>query len=211
MGYFNTKNKSESKNKFLQTILIVVIILLSIIIIFQIHITMAKTETQPYQVIKTEKEYEIRLYPAATMATITMDAKTYKELSYSGFRKLASYIFGGNEANKSIAMTSPVHMDINDTLSSMSFVMPADYNRDNLPKPNDSSITINTTSDEYVAVTNFGGYASDEKIKKYAALLESALKANGIEYFGNFRFLGYNAPFQFWGRKNEIIVNIKWE
>ena len=172
---------------------------------------MAKTETQPYKIIKTEKDFEIRLYPPATMATISMDAKTYKELSSPGFRKLASYIFGGNTDNKKIAMTSPVHMDINDSLSSMSFVMPANYSKENLPKPNDSSVTIQTTSNEYVAAIEFGGYANDDDIKKYAAKLENALKENEIEHYGNFRFLGYNAPYQFWGRKNEIIVSIHWK
>ncbi|MEO6820908.1 MAG: heme-binding protein [Ginsengibacter sp.] len=171
---------------------------------------MAKTETQPYQIIKTEKDFEIRLYPSATMATISMEAKTYKELSSSGFRKLASFIFGGNNAKESIAMTSPVHMDINDSLSSMSFVMPANYNKANLPTPNDSAITIETTTPEYVAAIEFGGYANDDDIKKYAAKLENALKSNNIAYYGNFRFLGYNAPYQFWGRKNEIIVGIHW-
>jgi len=71
----------------------------------------AKTETQPYQVIKKEKDFEIRKYPPATMATVSMDARSYKELSSTGFRKLASFIFGGNQSKKSIAMTSPVHMD----------------------------------------------------------------------------------------------------
>ncbi len=190
--------------------LIVVAVLLTILIISQLYFTMAKTETQAYQVIKTEKDFEIRLYPPATMATISMDVKTYKELSSAGFRKLASFIFGGNQDNKNISMTSPVHMDINDSLSSMSFVMPANYNKDNLPKPNDTSVILKTTTEEYVAALRFGGYANDEEIKMYAAKLESALKAKGIEYFGNFRFLGYNAPFQFWGRKNEIIVNVRW-
>jgi len=190
--------------------LIVVAVLLTILIISQLYFTMAKTETQAYQVIKTEKDFEIRLYPPATMATISMDVKTYKELSSAGFRKLASFIFGGNQDNKNISMTSPVHMDINDSLSSMSFVMPANYNKDNLPKPNDTSVILKTTTEEYVAAIRFGGYANDEEIKMYAAKLESALKAKGIEYFGNFRFLGYNAPFQFWGRKNEIIVNVRW-
>ena len=139
-----------------------------------------------------------------------MEAKTYKELSSSGFRKLASYIFGGNQAQKNIAMTSPVHMDINDSVSSMSFVMPSEYKTNNLPKPNDSSIAIKTTTEEYVAAIQFGGYANDDEIKKYAAKLENALKANGIEYYGNFRFLGYNAPYQFLGRKNEIIVSVRW-
>ena len=195
----------------MKIIFIVAAALIILIISSQIYFIMAKTETQPYQIIKTENDFEIRLYPSATMATISMDAKSYKELSSSGFRKLASFIFGGNQSNKSIAMTSPVHMDINNSQSSMSFVMPSEYTKDNLPKPNDSSITIETTAEEYVAAIQFGGYANDDEIKKYATKLENALKANEIEYYGNFRFLGYNAPYQFWNRKNEIIVSVHWQ
>ena len=169
-----------------------------------------KTETQPYKVIHVEMGFEIRFYPATTMAIIVSKAKTYKELAGSGFRKLAGYIFGGNNEKKSIAMTSPVHMDINDSLSSMSFVMPSSYTKDNLPQPNDKTIAIKTTKDEYVAVVRFGGYASDEDIKEYSAKLENSLTASKINYFGNFRFLGYNAPYQFFGRRNEIIVSVQW-
>jgi len=195
----------------MKTTLIILATIFVLVFISQIYFAMAQTETQPFQIIKTEKDFEIRIYPSTTMATISMDAKTYKELSSAGFRKLASFIFGGNKSNKNIAMTTPVHMDINDSLSTMSFVMPANYNKDNLPLPNDSTININTTPEEYVAAVRFGGYANDEEIKKYASQLESLLKANGIEYYGNFRFLGYNAPYQFWGRRNEIIVNIRWD
>ncbi|MBU3661768.1 MAG: heme-binding protein [Bacteroidetes bacterium] len=171
---------------------------------------MAQTETQNYKVIKTLKEFEIRLYPAATMATVSMNAKSYKELSTPGFRKLAGYIFGGNSSNTKIAMTTPVHMDINESQSSMSFVMPSAYTKGQLPIPNDSSVTIINTEEEYVAAITFSGYADDESIKLHATKLENSLKENGIEYFGNFRFLGYNAPYQFVGRKNEIIVSVKW-
>ncbi len=188
--------------------LIVFAILMALIIISQLYFTMA--ETQPYQVIKTENDFEIRQYPSATIATVSMNAKTYKELSSAGFKKLASFIFGGNQSNKNIAMTTPVHMDINETKSSMSFVMPSNYNKNNLPIPNDTSIIIKTTNQEYVAAIRFGGYANDEEIKKYTNKLENALRAKGIEYYGNFRFLGYNAPYQFLGRKNEIIVSVSW-
>ena len=52
---------------------------------------------------------------------------------------------------------------------------------------------------------------NDAAIKKYASKLEQALQHKGVEYFGNFRFLGYNAPYQFWNRKNEIIVSVHWQ
>ena len=190
--------------------LIVIAIITGVFILSQIYFIMAKTETQPYKIIKSEKDLEIRKYPAPIMATISMDAKTYKELSSPGFNKLASYIFGSNEGEKKIAMTSPVHMDINDSMSSMSFVMPADYNLDNLPKPNDSTIKLEKSADEYMAAIQFGGFANDDEIKKYASKLEEALKRSGINYYGNFRFLGYNAPFQLLARRNEIVVNVQW-
>jgi hypothetical protein len=190
--------------------IVVTSIIIGLLLIFQIYTTMSisKTETQAYKVIQVEKEFEIRFYPAATMATITSSAKTYKELGSSGFRKLAGYIFGGNSNRQKIAMTAPVHMDINDSTSTMSFVMPAEYHKDNLPLPNNSEVKIETTADEYVAAITFGGFASSKDIKKNIEKLESALKANSISYYGNFRYLGYNPPYQFFGRKNEIIVSV---
>ena len=193
-------------------ILISVLIIATIITFILINKTMAtNTETQDYKVIKTEKDFEVRYYPPATLATVTSSAKLYKELSSPGFRKLANFIFGGNQSNTSISMTTPVHMDINDTASTMSFVMPSAYTKDNLPKPNDPNVIISTSSEDYVAAIRFSGYASDSEIKKYSIKLEKALLSNGIEFYGNFRFLGYNAPFQFWGRRNEIIVSINWK
>ena len=44
--------------------------------------------------------------------------------------------------------------------------MPAQYNKENLPTPNNSKIIITESADEYVAVIRFGGYSSDEKIKE---------------------------------------------
>jgi len=195
----------------MKIIIIVFAILVMLTIISQLYLTMVTTETQPYKIIKTEKDFEIRLYPSVVMATISMNVISYKELSSTGFRKLASFIFGGNADNRNIAMTTPVHMDIGNPKSSISFVMPSNYNMNNLPKPKDSSIIITSTAEEYFAAIKFSGYANDNDIKKYAAKLEDALKAYGIEYYGNYRFLGYNAPYQFWGRKNEIIIKVRFE
>jgi hypothetical protein len=170
-----------------------------------------KTEEQKYTVIRKFKEFEIRFYPSATIATINSNAKSYRELSGPGFQKLAGYIFGGNEADVKISMTSPVHMDINDSVSTMSFVMPSAYTKDNLPKPDDPNVRIEDTEDEYVAALRFGGYASDKDLKFYSEKLNNLLKENDINSFGNHRFLGYNPPFQFIGRRNEIIVSVEWK
>lgn len=194
----------------MKTAIIIGSIVLILFVVFQLYSSRAtkKSENQPYKVIRVEKDFEIRFYPSSTMAMITSSAKNYRELSSSGFKKLATYIFGGNKDNKQIAMTSPVHMDINDSISSMSFVMPANYNKDNLPIPNNSEVTIKTVPEEYVAVITFGGFASDESIKKQTALLERALKDYYISYYGHFRYLGYNPPYQLFGRRNEIIISV---
>jgi hypothetical protein len=117
--------------------LMITSLLITAFILFQWYTarSSAKSAGQPYEVIRKEKDFEIRFYPAVTMATIISSAKTYKTLGNSGFEKLAGYIFGKNDRNQKIAMTSPVHMDINDSISSMSFVMPAKYVQANLPKP----------------------------------------------------------------------------
>jgi hypothetical protein len=197
----------------MKTFIIITTVAVFIMGIFQSFTIMSanKTEEQKYKVILKEKDFEIRFYPSATVATINSDAKTYKDLSGPGFRALAGYIFGGNETNTSISMTAPVHMDINDSVSSMSFVMPSSYNQKNLPKPNDPNVLIQKTADEYVAVIRFGGYASDKDLVFYSDKLQDILKEKGITSYGNARFLGYNPPFQLVDRRNEIIVSINWE
>jgi len=196
----------------MKALIITVIILIGIFILFQIYTIMSinKTETQAYKVIKVEEKFEIRYYPAATMAMISSTSKSYRDLGSSGFGKLAKYIFGGNSEKKQIAMTSPIHMDINDTKSTMAFVLPSAFNQTNLPKPNDSSISIITSEPEYVAVIQFGGFATNESIDKHRVILENELKNKGLSYYGDFRYLGYNPPYQLFGRRNEVIVALNW-
>jgi len=192
--------------------LIIVAILLIVFLIFQtyLYFSIKKTEEQAYNTIQKESGLEIRFYPAATFATIESSARSYGELSVSGFRKLAGYIFGGNESNESISMTSPVYMDINDTLSSMSFVLPSKYNESEAPVPSNKSVQLQKSNDEFVAVMRFGGFVSDKKIARVTEKLKMALQEKSIPYYGNFKYLGYNPPYQLFGRRNEVIVSIEW-
>lgn len=187
--------------------------LLVIFLLFQSFMkrNLSNIENQPYRVIRKSGDLEIRYYPPATMATVKTDARNYRELSSSGFRRVAGYIFGNNEEGTKIAMTSPVHMDIRETGSSMSFVMPSGYDTSNLPRPMDSGIEISSTKAEYAAAISFSGYASDKSIREHAVKLESLLAEKGIKPIGNYRFLGYDPPYQLTGRRNEVIVAIEWK
>ena len=56
-----------------------------------------------------------------------------------------------------------------------------------------------------VAVASYGGYASDDTILQNAARLRAALIAKGAEAdFSVFYAAGYDSPFRFFNRHNEI-------
>jgi hypothetical protein len=170
-----------------------------------------ETENQKFRLVLSDSQFEIRFYPPATFAKIYSQGTDYKSVASSGFRKLAGYIFGGNELKQSIAMTAPVRMEMTDKGSTMSFVMPEKYQESDLPKPIDSGVHIVKSSPQYVAAISFGGYADDEKIKEKRDQLLQLLQEKGIKVAGEYTFLGYNAPYQFWSRKNEVVIPIEWK
>ena len=70
-------------------------------------------------------------------------------------------------------MTSPVQMDINDTVSTMSFVMSSHYNQANLPKPNNPDVILKEKQYEYVVVIQFSGFESDKELKVHSEKLQN--------------------------------------
>ena len=189
------------------------IVVIALFLVFQsfISVNAVKTEKQKYRLVLKQDQFEIRYYPSATMATIFSNATDYKGLANNGFRKLARYIFGGNEQKQSISMTAPVRMNMSEKGSSMSVVMPEKFNNEALPKPNDPTIRIEQSKPVYVACISFAGYANDTKIEINKEKLLQILKEKNITTTGEYSFLGYNAPYQFVGRTNEIIIPIEWK
>jgi hypothetical protein len=169
-----------------------------------------KTDERKYKVVYTDNELEIRFYQAATLATYYSDAVSYWDVALPAFKTLAGYIFGKNETDARISMTSPVQMEINNTASSMSFLMPEGSDPDKLPKPKDPKVILHKTIDEYVAVVKFSGFASDGDIKLYSEKLKKLLILRKILFYGNFRFQGYDPPVKIFGRRNEVLVAVKW-
>ena len=190
-------------------------VLIGLVVAFvgvQAYTTMSTkgTPQQPYTVLKTIGDLEVRRYPEALTASVLKSGTTYKEVSNSGFRSLAGYIFGGNADEKKIAMTTPVHMEMGADSSRMRFVMPEGLTMDSLPTPNDPSVKLERVPEEVVAVLRFGGFSNDEKMAERAEELLRQVNAAGFEPIGPVRYLGYDPPWQLVARRNEVVVAVRW-
>jgi len=197
----------------MKVVYIILILLFSGFVFSQIYVERStnRTEQVDYKVVKKlSKGVEIRKYEDLIVAYTKVSADNYGSVSSKGFRRIAGYIFGGNEGGESIAMTAPVQMNFADT-SEMMFFMPRSYKTmDALPVPNDSTVRIKEIKERTVAAIVFKGWASDKTIDEQKKNLVKVLDAEGIAYDANdFAYLGYNPPYQMANRRNEIIVTLK--
>ena len=165
-------------------------------------------ETYAFTIIDSYETIEIRQYEASLFTSVQMSSNNYRKTSSKGFSVLAGYIFGSNNKEEKIAMTSPVAMSLKDS-TTMLFLVPKKYTRDNLPVPNDSRIEFKDIPEKRVGAISFGGWANDSKIASFKKKLIDVLNSKGIKYTDNFYFLGYNAPMEVFNRKNEIIVELE--
>ena len=168
-------------------------------------------ETPEYELISKDDGFEIRRYSEMIIATTSVQAD-YKSSTSSGFRRIASYIFGGNDKEMKIAMTAPVISDCpSEGLNTfnISFVMPKEYSIDDLPKANTSLVSIEQESLGDVAVLTFGGWATESRSISYQQKLSALLKKSGLESQGGFMVAQFNSPWTLpMFRKNELMVRI---
>lgn len=169
-------------------------------------------ETPEYQLISNEGGFEVRRYSDMIMATTNVQGG-YKDSTSTGFRRIAGYIFGGNDKEMKIAMTAPVITDCpTEDLSSytVSFVMPKEHSFEDLPKTNTKLVSIERKNLGDVAVLSFGGRVNEARSIEYQKNFSELLKKNKIISQGGFMVAQFNSP---WTlpifRKNELMVRIK--
>lgn len=191
---------------------ILLIVLVAVAVLFAVSQVWAsgqvrQTETLPYQVVKGYPDFEVRRYATANFISVTMDADSYRASSSKGFRTLAGYIFGGNATGQKIAMTTPVEMELDSTVT-MKFMIPAEHDPKDLPAPNDASVQFSTERERTLAAITFSGFADDERIRTHKDQLFAALQREGIAHTGQWSFLGYDPPYRLTGRRNEVVVEL---
>ena len=98
-------------------------------------------------------------------------------------------------------------MTLEDSMT-MLFMVPKKFEKETLPQPNQAEIVFKNEPAKTVAAITFNGWADDEKIERYKQDLKLALDTQKIPYTNRFYFLGYNAPYEVFNRKNEVIVEL---
>ncbi len=159
-------------------------------------------EEANYEVIKENKNYEIRKYSDRLVIETN-------SLQGNGFRKLFNYISGNNEQKKEIKMTVPVTQEIKNGNMTMQFYLPSKFNKDNAPKPSNSDIKILTIEGGYYAVIGYSGRSSDKNFLKNKDILEKQLKQDNIEILSPPIRASYNSPFTLpMLKRNEVMYRI---
>ena len=182
-----------------------------LIYIFGVSVIMA-IEKPDYKVVQNYGKVEIREYKPMVIAKTNVH-QSYRLAQSEGFRRIANYIFGGNNKKMSIAMTAPV---ISQKISTdfeeheILFVMPKKYAISMLPQPNLDNVKLEERSLSRVAVIQFGGWATQDRVAHYQKKLEIKINEVNLIKTGNFMVAQYNSPWTLPPfRHNEILVKIK--
>ena len=148
--------------------------------------------------------YEIRKYSDRLVV------ETKASDQSSGFRKLFKYISGDNKDKKEIKMTTPVTQTEKNGNMTMQFYIPAEFNKNNIPDPNNSEVKVLNIKGGYYATIVYSGRASDSNYVKHRDILEDQLKKHKISIISKPIRATYNSPFTLpILRRNEVMFKIK--
>jgi len=184
---------------------------------------MSNVETPSYKVIQSKGKIEIREFDPMVIAEVQVVGRRKDAIS-SGFKLLADYIFGNNisqenvdttaavqrPASEKIAMTAPVQQQLANNSWLVSFVMPSEYNLEDLPKPKNIEVKLKTVPVKRFVTIQFSGTSSDENLAKHNKLLVEFIKTNSISVTGTSKYAFYNPPWTLpLMRRNEVMFEVQ--
>jgi hypothetical protein len=69
-------------------------------------------------------------------------------------------------------------------------------------------VSLRITEPRYVAAIRYGGYTNTSKEAIHTKRLIKTLENNSIEVKGAVEYLGYDSPYKFYNRRNEVMMEI---
>jgi hypothetical protein len=169
-------------------------------------------EEPPFRVLQTEPPFEHRLYSGFVVAETEL-VGDFDGASRTGFRRVAGYIFGDNQATnggtRKIEMTAPVTVEPKDQGWRLHFVMPSAESLSSLPKPNNPEVKLRQIPEHAVAAVRFSGFTTQAAIEEQTAKLRRWMASKQLEAVGSAQVARYNDPFTLpWRRRNEILIPV---
>jgi hypothetical protein len=179
------------------------------------------TPEPAYKIIAKSGPVEIRQYAPRLAASVTIPGDEIAARS-TGFRRLASFIFGGNtsktsiemtapvaQASAKIAMTAPVAQTGGPAGWTITFYMPSNYTEATLPKPNDPGIDIHVVPAATYAVYRFSGIPGKDATAQAMSVLFANLKTGAWAPDGDPVDWFYDPPWTLpFARRNEVAVPV---
>jgi len=181
-------------------------------------------EKAKYSVLEKEDGFEIRKYDPQIVAETFVEGDLEKA-GNEGFRRLYAYISGENTTKQSISMTAPVSQETGSKKIAMTapvkqekkenrwritFLMPAEYTLETLPRPNDTRVRLTEESDRLMVAVKYSGTWSEEGYEENRALLEEYIQKRGLTKTGEPVWARYDPPFMPWFlRRNEVLIPIE--
>lgn len=167
--------------------------------------------------------FEIRDYAAAVVAETEVAGERGSAIN-EGFRRLARFIFGGNEARRSIAMTAPVAQRQSGERIAMTapvtqagsenawivtFYMPPGSTLAAMPRPLDANVTLKETPPRRVAVLRFNSLATQSNLNQHAEALRRRIAERGERAVGRVSCAFYDPPWTLpWARRNQVMLEL---
>ena len=201
-------------------------IILAIITLTFTGVVMATEEPQ-FSVLEKTPPFELRSYAPMILAEVKVEGDL-EEASGQGFRLIAAYIFGQNQVSEKIAMTTPVAIEGQAPKSAkiamtspvgiesnagqwiVSFVMPAEYTMESLPKPLNLRVQLRQIPAVKRAVINFTGFYNANKVAERTVELEEWMRTKNLQAASAPKFARYNPPWTLpFMRRNEIMIDVR--
>ncbi len=169
----------------------------------------ADVEKPPYTSVTLDGDFELRDYPALTVAEVTTTGARREAVS-AGFRPLAGYIFAKEREGEKIAMTAPVTQTPGaEGEWVVRFIMPSRYTLETLPRPAGSQVRLETLPARRMATVRFSGVATDELIAEQESRLVTWMTTRDLTPADTPTYAYYNDPFTpGFLRRNEVLVPV---
>jgi len=171
--------------------------------------------TEQAPALLQNQNIEIRRYDKVLIASVKVQAQSWRAASSLAFRPLDNYIFGANGSNEQIGMTTPVttHKVATDQgeMWEVRFFMPERYHMTDLPDPQSPYITLDAQQEKRFAVIRFSGAVRQTQgvanFASHESQLREALRKANMPDDGIAHYAVYDGPWTpSFMRRNEVLI-----